>query len=165
MTDIETEAALRRAQPPQPSGEVATAQDFGTIAAALGMLSSAIKGGEAWSDACEEIKTRAFDALARIGSCAESANSRLAASVPIAVLDDTRKQFQQETQRTSEYYRLTERIMVKLRDMGHRADALPPCQHCDICKWLIDAKELMARPINVSSAALSTGAGEEKNGR
>jgi hypothetical protein len=68
--------------------------------------------------------------------------------IPVGALNDARDQFAQETRRTSEYYRLTERIMVKLADMGHRADALPPCQHCDICKWLIDAKELMSRPIN-----------------
>lgn len=61
--------------------------------------------------------------------------------------------FQQETRRTSEQFLLIERMAKKLRDSGHRSDGMPPCHNCDLCKWLADAEELMARPINVSAKA------------
>lgn len=67
-----------------------------------------------------------------------------------SLLNEERRKFQAETQRTSEFYQLVDKMVKRLEARGCASENWPKA--CDDCRWLYEAKELMRRPINLLEA-------------
>jgi hypothetical protein len=61
-------------------------------------------------------------------------------------LQNERLQFQRETLRTSDLYRMLDKILKRLHDLGCRAEDWP--KRCLTCDLMIEAKALMEKPLN-----------------
>lgn len=74
------------------------------------------------------------------------------------MLDEERGKFQRETLRTSEYAQLMRRILDRLNALGCRADDNFP-KKCPTCDLMIEAENLLAKPLNAEAAQSPQGCG------